>query len=279
MNTTYDRFKRVFKKKEQICVYGMDWSSYGYITAIEPDGVTLTQLRRVNGIKYPWNCFEVVAHAGYKVHKSKETEVANIFRFKLSTHLPKAGEMPKKVKSTQYIERINKEKQRESLLLSSDVLFKAKEIIPGLNGRCRTLRFGSYPFPDIGEVYFDVIVGESEKSEMEVRITNHTQVHLYMPLSTEIISPLHARLHCNFSKSLCFRKEGYDDIYVSSGKDLPTLRRNKWAKSTYAGGDPVIFDGVPVGYKTWKSNDGFLLANHHADIYLGTYGFGEPSDL
>lgn len=268
--TTYDRFKKVFKKKEQICIYGMDWSSHGYITAIEPDGVTLTQLRRVNGIKYPWNCFEVIAYAGYKVYKSKETEVANMFQFKISTHLPKTGEMPYKVKSTQYIERVNKEKQRESLLLSSDVSFRANEIIPGLNGRCRTLRFGDgRPFPNcMGEVYFDIVVGKSEKSEMEVYITDHAQVHLYTPLATEIISPLHARLHCHYQKQLCFRKGGKQDKYIENDEELLELRKGKWETTTWSGGDPVIFEGVPVDYKVWESDDGFLLANHYADIYV-----------
>ena len=72
---SYKRFKAIFKKGEQVCVGGMDWETHGYVTKIDEDGVVLTQLRNKKGIKYPWNCFEVIYHAGYIFSKEHETSV------------------------------------------------------------------------------------------------------------------------------------------------------------------------------------------------------------
>ncbi len=287
LQTPYERFKKIFKKSEQICIYGMDWETHGYISNIEFDGVTLTQLRNLKGIKYPWNCFEVIAHAGYKITKSKISEVKDIFEFKISTHsekstsgLPLITDLPKKVITKQINEY---EILDTELYFPTDLKFKKREI----------------------QKDFEVYTDEWDKNILRINInfkiaglsgymqermiwkdSINTQIY---PIIDNVISPILIEFpEKNESFGIRFKKQGYihngniiydsgctpdDDFEIWCDDGLEAFRKLEWKKkkikpSTLGCGDPVIFDGIPVDYKTWKSKDGFVMANHHADIYV-----------
>jgi len=275
LQTPYDRFKKVFKKGEQICIYGMDWSTHGYISNIEFDGVTLTQLRNLKGIKYPWNCFEVIAHAGYKITKSKPTEIADIFEFKIITHpeegLPSLSNIPKQVKCEK-VEKIIKDET--TVYFTSFLNFKAEEIEKDF-------------IRENEKIFLGFKVGEG-KCEMAIRSLNCNNgmtakiylskcVQIYPQKNKELMIPIYTYLDSNLDqgdKYVQFSRRGYyyEEInrnhYVYTNKNLESLRMHEWEKEPFGCGDPVIFEGIPVDYKTWKSKDGFVMANHHADIYI-----------
>lgn len=286
------RFKKVFRKGEQICIFGVNWDTHGYITAIEEDGVTLTQLNNIRGIKYNWNCFEIICHAGFKVWKSKLTEVTNIFEFKISTHLPTYRELknlPKEVKSI----IINKIFITKSpLYFSTSLPLKPKEVLPGwmtdheyekgyLKRRVPKNEFNrriylNFKIGKYGNVYTYQKASSSypgwtrdENFNAEVLKTN--EVILFPPIVTKninyIISPLHVHDNTpqeNYAPTIS--RDGYESIYFTA-ENLKRLRTNNWDKRT-AIGDPYIIEADPVGYKTWKNDNGFAYANNEADIYL-----------
>ncbi len=255
LQNPYERFKKRFKKGEQICIYGTDWSTHGYISNIESDGVTLTQLRNLKGIKYPWNCFEVIAHAGYKITKSKNTEVEDIFEFKLSTHLT-VDKIPTVIKSVE----INKLVEKKTLLFyMTNINFKAKEISRDIKYKDRFI--------------IDFKVGDGRDwTEYNYEYPSWKIPQLYPNQNNNVISPA-LRIENKFHSFAHYKKpDYYCKIHPEDEKELQNLRKKKvkWEKKTesIAVGDPVIFEGIPVDYKTWESKDGFVMANHHADIYI-----------
>lgn len=309
METTYSRFKKIFKKGEQICIFGVNWQTHGYISAIEEDGITLVQLNNVKGIKYNWNCFEIIFHAGFKVYKSNLTEVANIFEFKISTHLPNIFELknlPKEVQTVKINEiRIDK----NCLYFSTDIPFLKHEVLPDwltYNEYCegyfkdKSLKYKCDP-----NVYLNFKIGRygyiRNFSKGKIRgymgnwnindgfkafISEQKDVMLFPPQIEDnlkyIISPLHANQKYNdishpkleIKRPEIWHEAGkkykygnwerYERYPLTIG-NIQSLRTTKWETAT---GDPYIFEGIPIGYKLWKNENGYILANQHADIYI-----------
>ncbi len=263
---SYRRFKTIFNKGEQICIVGKGWDSYGYITKIEEDGITLTGLKNQKEYKYSWNCFEVVYHAGYKVKKSTETEVSNIFdiSFKISIP-PLSTTVIDKGKTNIQYEKLNPKKN--TFYLRSYLNFKTGEILP----------MAKYweGFMDDKYIAVDFQVNGYKSSHGSIN---------------DKVGWIKANEKCgylypsNYARKIELCNQGYyegDDcgeITFNKGKNTQVVANNKnlvalryvgktgRKKTYYSVGDPVIFEGELIDYKIWKGDQGFLMSNFYADI-------------
>ncbi len=257
---SYDRFKRYFRKGEQICIYGYDWDTFGYINNIEKDGVSLVQIRNKKEIKYSWSCFEVVFHSGVKVNKEKKVDPILVTKFKIITDIV-FGTMPISIKDFGLSYKLVNTDKKYFIFYSS-LNFQIDEITPE-NQFAADSSFMLHP-----KLLFEIKgIKETYESDHYTKCSNIKEIHSYIfPIINNKIegTDLFIRNDIEFQAKNSGKK-----FEIKNDKDLKKLRKDKMKEKPYVySGDPVLFEGNLIDYKTWENKNGIVMGNFFADIYI-----------
>lgn len=328
MKYDLERFKKFFKKGEQVCIGFRGGDTHGYISKFDEKGIYLIQLTHATEYFYPWNQFEVLVHAGVRIKNEKLDNFSKLLMInlmpehELDEQALKYGRWDDKYlpennnNAAQYLLNFKKEMfdYDES---NENTLITMKNDFPGKYKLYTSVLFGKAVINPESTVFnsdhykcvsdkvnherpnsdafvvdncgnlCEAIKGYENTAELESNEL-HLRGNYYNATVTmnEIISACGVgeelgdipvlvpyRMDITFPQVGCAREYVYSNKEEDIGKELlKALRAEKGGiklKDVYVG-DPYSCDDEQkmVDFKVWETGQGFIFANHHAEIFV-----------